>query len=126
MLSITADYALRAVLLLGASNGRCPLSADEVARAIGAPANYLAKTLNASAKAGIVRSTRGPHGGFTLAVSPTDLSLARIVDLFEDRKPGGRCLLGKGSCDPSAPCTAHSRWSRIAQTRRAALAGTMI
>ena len=47
MLSCTADYALRAILLLARVGSDRPLRADEIADATGAPRNYLAKTLNA-------------------------------------------------------------------------------
>ena len=53
MLSCTADYALRAILVLARTGSDRPLRADEIADATGAPRNYLAKTLNALAKAGL-------------------------------------------------------------------------
>ena len=74
MISQTSDYALRAVLVLASKQGH--LRADEIADSTGAPRNYLAKTLNALAKAGILRSARGPKGGFYLAVSPASLTIA--------------------------------------------------
>lgn len=126
MLSSTSDYALRAILLLAqADNGR-PMRADQIARATGSPANYLAKTLNALAKAGIVASARGPLGGFTLAVPPGELSLARIVDCFEETRPSTRCLLGTRDCDGRHPCRAHERWSAVQTARHDALAHTTI
>ena len=50
VISSTSDYALRAVLVLAQAEPGCPMRADEIARATGSPANYLAKTLNALAK----------------------------------------------------------------------------
>jgi len=100
--------------------------ADEIARATGSPANYLAKTLNALAKFGLVTSARGPLGGFSLAVAPEELTLARIVDCFDEVRPNSRCLLGTRSCDPRNPCRAHDRWTAVQQARRAALADTTV
>ena len=79
MLSATAEHAVRAVLLLARHDGHKALSADAIAAELGAPRNYLAKTLNALAKAGVVHSARGAAGGFTLAVPATELTLARII-----------------------------------------------
>jgi Rrf2 family iron-sulfur cluster assembly transcriptional regulator len=45
MLSSTADYAVRAILLLARHRGGPALRAEEIARATGAPSNYMAKTL---------------------------------------------------------------------------------
>ena len=121
MLSQTSDYALRAVLVLAREFDKRALRADEIAAATGAPANYLSKTLNALTKAGVLKSARGPQGGFSLAVPPESLSIARVVDCFESRKPQTRCILGGGPCDPANPCSAHHRWSEITQARRAPL-----
>jgi Rrf2 family protein len=126
MLSSTSDYALRAILVLAQAEHGRPMRADEVARATGSPANYLAKTLNALAKTGLVTSARGPLGGFTLAVAPDELTLARIVDCFDEVRPSSRCLLGTKTCDPRNPCRAHERWTAVQQARRAALADTTI
>jgi Rrf2 family transcriptional regulator, iron-sulfur cluster assembly transcription factor len=126
MLSSTSDYALRAILVLAQAEPGRPMRADEVARATGSPANYLAKTLNALAKAGIVTSARGPLGGFTLALAADELTLARIVDCFDEVRPSTKCLLGTRPCDARHPCQAHARWTAVQETRRAVLAGTTV
>ena len=126
MLSTTSDYALRAILVLARHHGRHPLRADEIADATAAPRNYLAKTLNALAKAGLVTSARGPTGGFALAVAPEDLTLARVIDCFHEPRPQTRCLLGTAPCDPARACAAHHRWTAIRQAQRAPLATTTV
>jgi Rrf2 family protein len=126
VLSSTADYALRAILVLAREYGRRPLRADEIADATGAPRNYMAKTLNALVKAGLLTSSRGPLGGFSLAISPRSLTLARVIDCFDEPRPHTHCLLGDKACDPTNPCAAHDVWSRITATRREPLASTTI
>lgn len=125
MLSCTSDYALRAVLVLAREQGRS-MRADEIADSTGAPRNYLSKTLNALAKAGVLTSSRGPLGGFSLAVAPESLTIARVIDCFETRKPRTQCLLGGGLCDPAHPCSAHSVWTSITTTRREPLVSTTV
>src|SRR5215211_1859063 len=120
MLSSTSDYALRAILVLAQATDGRPLRADEIARATGSPANYLAKTLNALAKVGIVSSARGPRGGFALAVAADELTLAHIVDCFDEARPVTRCLLGTRPCDARHSCRAHERWTAVRAARRAA------
>ena len=126
MLSSTSDYALRAILVLAQATDGRPLRADQIARATASPANYLAKTLNALAKAGLVNSTRGPYGGFGLAIPAAELSLAQIIDCFDEPRPQTRCLLGNAPCDSRRPCTAHTRWTAIKDARRVALADTTV
>jgi Rrf2 family protein len=125
MLSATADYALRAVLYLA----RCkdgPMTADAIARGIGAPRNYLAKTLNVLARHGILSSNRGPTGGFALIVRPDELSLARLIGLFDETPRTTKCLLRDTVCSPGTPCSAHERWQGITRTAREALANTSV
>ena len=126
MLSSTSDYALRAILVLAQATDGRPLRADQIARATASPANYLAKTLNALAKAGLVHSTRGPFGGFVLAIPAAELSLAQIIDCFDEPRPQTRCLLGNAPCDSRKPCSAHQRWTAVKDARRAALADTTV
>ena len=126
MLSSTSDYALRAILFLARHHGGPALRADEIARATGAPRNYMSKTLNALAKAGLVTSARGPLGGFTLACEPSTLTIAKVIDCFDEPRPHVRCLLGSGPCDPARPCNAHGRWTAINDARRSPLASTTV
>lgn len=126
MLSSTSDYALRAILLLARRSAERPVRADEIARDTGAPPNYLAKTMNALAKAGIVSSARGPLGGFTLAIPANELTVARIVECFDEPHIHARCLLGTTPCDPNHPCTAHRRWTEVLAVRRDAYADTTV
>jgi Rrf2 family protein len=126
MLSTTADHALRAVLFLATQEKARVVSVEEIAHAIGAPRNYLGKTLNALAKSGVLNSSRGPNGGFILARSANRLSVAQIVDLFDSPVQQSRCLLGDRPCNANEPCIAHFRWSSISQARRAPLTATTI
>jgi Rrf2 family protein len=126
MLSATADYALRAVLFLGRNYGRRVVSADEIARAIGAPPNYLSKTLNTLTKASITTSVAGRSGGFALAVAPHELTLGRVIDVFDETATNRRCLLGDRPCNAGDPCGAHHRWTSISQAGRTELAATTV
>jgi Rrf2 family iron-sulfur cluster assembly transcriptional regulator len=124
MLSATADHALRALLVL--ARARRVMRADEIAKATGAPRNYMAKTLNALARARIVASARGPAGGFVLAIPAASLSLARVIDLFETPRAQTRCMLGVVPCDPTHPCAAHDCWTRVMRARREPLLSTTV
>jgi Rrf2 family protein len=124
MLSATADHAVRAMLVL--ARARRMMRADEIATATGAPQNYMAKTLNALARSGLVASNRGPAGGYALAVPATSITIARVVDLFDTPRLQTRCMLGNAPCDPTHPCAAHDCWTRIMRARREPLLTTTI
>lgn len=113
MLSRTAEYAVRAVVVLARNHGES-LSASEIASTLGAPRNYLSKTLSILTRRGILRSTRGPGGGYALAAASGSLSVADIADVFADGSPEhARCLLSDAPCDAQRPCAAHRRWVSI-------------
>lgn len=112
-LSQTAEHALRAVLYLARQPHGARVPAELIAEALAAPRNYLAKTLGALAKAGVITGARGPHGGFRLAVPAGQLSLARVVRPFTDAAGSAVCLAGDRACDARRPCAAHERWSAV-------------
>lgn len=113
-LSSTARQALHAVLCIAGNGDGGPVRVDEIAAAIGCPRNYLSKTLYALTLSGVLRSRRGPGGGFQLAVPATDLTLDQVIRAFE---PAGerRCLLGRPTCTDADACAAHGRWSCVAR-----------
>jgi Rrf2 family protein len=76
------DYASRAVLALAVAGGG-PLRLDEIAAATDAPRSVLEQVMPVLRHAGIVRSVRGPHGGHRLNRPPEEITLERVVRLFE-------------------------------------------
>jgi Rrf2 family transcriptional regulator, iron-sulfur cluster assembly transcription factor len=124
-LSQTAEYALRAVLYL-ARQEKGRVSADVIARALGAPANYMSKTLHQLAKAGVVDGARGPTGGFRLAIPPDRLTVARVAETFGAPATTAVCLLGDRLCNARNPCAAHERWVEVTNAMRAPLENTTI
>jgi Rrf2 family protein len=113
-LSLTAEHALRALLLLARRPPTRLVPAGEVAAALGTPPNYTAKTLRQLARRGLLRSVRGPRGGFALRAEPARISVARIVDALDaSAERPAVCLLGDRPCDAARPCEAHRRWAEV-------------
>lgn len=124
MFSQTVQYALRATLYITEQSPRA-VRIPEVAGAVRAPANYLAKILGKLARAGVLRSTRGPAGGFRVAARVERASLASVVAVFEPTTRR-RCLLGGAVCAASTSCQVHERWAPIADSTTAFLQNTSI
>ncbi len=93
MISQTAEYALRAVVWL-AANPEKPLTAQQIAEATRVPAGYLAKVLQGLSRAGLLHSQRGLGGGFTLARSPSSLTMWEVVQSVDPLKRIHECPLG--------------------------------
>lgn len=82
-LSQRADYAAHAMVEIARWYGERPVHATEVARRQGIPEPYLEQLLLALRRAALVRSYRGPGGGYTLTRPPAAISLADVVAALE-------------------------------------------
>jgi Rrf2 family protein len=115
VLSATAEYALRAVVHLARQGEGAALQAKELAEATDVPLSYMRKILHELARAGVLDSTRGKHGGFKLAVDAEALVLLEVVSRFDRLGRGRRCLLGRQECSDRDPCPVHDRWKAAAE-----------
>jgi Rrf2 family protein len=85
-----ADYAVRAVVELADSSQSSPRKVDEVARAQGIPVSFLENILTQLRSSGVVRSQRGPEGGYWLAQPAEKIDLARVIRAVEGPLVGVR------------------------------------
>ena len=113
ILSQTAVYALKAAMHLAESQGDGPVRVDDIAGALDVPRNYLSKILHLLARAGVLTSLRGPHGGFTLGKDAHDMPLSEVIAPFDDFTPSSACFLGREICSDANPCAAHARWKGV-------------
>src|SRR3954465_2717830 len=77
-----ADYALRALIELTHAAGS--LTTDAIATAQSIPRTFLSVILSQLGRAELVKSRRGRSGGYTLARSPEEISVAEVVRAVED------------------------------------------
>ncbi len=122
----TAEHAIRALIYLARQPEGSAASAERVADALGAPANYLAKTMNVLAREGLLVGTRGPGGGYRLARPADQVRLSEVVEPFTDARPRTVCLLGDRPCSDATPCAAHGQWKRLCAEIAAPLARTTL
>ncbi|MGP0100491.1 MAG: RrF2 family transcriptional regulator [Solirubrobacteraceae bacterium] len=85
-----ADYAVRAVVELADSTQDSPRKVDEVAQAQKIPVSFLENILTQLRSSGIVRSQRGPEGGYWLAQPADEVNLAQIIRAVEGPLVGVR------------------------------------
>ena len=89
-LSARADYALRAAIELAAASGSGHVTADQLAKTQGIPGKFLEAILTQLRRGGLVRSQRGPDGGFWLARPASEISLADIIRAIDGPLVGVR------------------------------------
>jgi Rrf2 family protein len=78
-ISAQADYALRALLSLAASESDKPVTAETLARSQRLPVNFLENIMGELRRAGVVTSHRGAEGGYRLARPPARISVADVI-----------------------------------------------
>jgi Rrf2 family protein len=77
-ISARTEYAVRAMLALAANEGSDPLSIDALASAQDLPRRFLETIFSDLRGAGLVRSTRGPRGGYVLTREPTEIPIGDV------------------------------------------------
>ena len=108
MLSKSSKYAIRAVLYLANhTNDNKKIGSKEVAKLLGLPAPFLAKTLQELTKKDIISSVKGPHGGFFLTQENNQKSLLDIIECIDGIHKFNECFLGQHECNDEAPCVVH-------------------
>jgi Rrf2 family protein len=110
------DYGLRAMIYLASIAQDAVVPFREIARQMDVPEDFLAKILKTLVDQGLVRSTRGPHGGYALARSPSTISFLDVIEAVEGPVALNVCLDGEDACGHSTACTMVSVW-RLGQER---------
>lgn len=127
MLSLTSNYALRAVIYLAQHVDEWPISGKTIAAQAGIPAPYLSRIMGDLVRGGLLQSARGPSGGFRLARSPKEISLYDVLARFEaflaDQRP---CPFNNQICSDEDPCQGHDGWNKVCETLRNYLRRTSI
>jgi len=83
MLSKRAKYGLKALLALSRQHQRGPVPIAELASSEQVPRKFLEQILVELRNQGIVQSQRGPGGGYSLRLPPEQVTVARVVRLFD-------------------------------------------
>ena len=96
-------------------------SAADVAAATGIALPTVSKLLKELAKAGLVVSTRGSHGGYRLARDATKISAADVIDALEGPVSITECSSSDHLCDFESVCAVGNAWQRVNVAIRAAL-----
>lgn len=111
-LSTRSRYGVRLMLSLARSYGSGPLYLKDIARAEEISEKYLSLIIIPLRGVGLVNSTRGSHGGYSLARPPAEITLKDIVDVLE-----GNCLVDcvkdPAACSRVSTCASRDIWTML-------------
>lgn len=121
MFSTKAEYGVRVMIELGRRHGEGPVSLAEIAESEKLPLAYLEHLVARLRKAGLVESMRGAHGGYQLAKSPADVTMADVVQALEGAIAPMECFVnepaGKVCCNhehgADHSCSTKLLWTRV-------------
>ncbi|HEU4363889.1 MAG TPA: Rrf2 family transcriptional regulator [Candidatus Krumholzibacteria bacterium] len=109
--SPTCQHALRALIYLAEKDAPGPVLVREIADAAGVPRQSLAKILHGLRNKGLVRSTKGPGGGYQLARSGAMMHVMDVIEAIDGRVELDKsCILGLDVCTETASCALHDVW----------------
>lgn len=114
--SPTCQHALRALIYLAEKNAPGPVLVREIAEAADVPQPSLAKILHSLRGRGLVRSTKGPGGGYQLARPGDQMRVVDVIEAVDGRVDlDGVCVLGLDECSDEARCALHDVWKVFRQ-----------
>ena len=85
-----ADYAVRAAVELSSAGADAPRKVDDVSKAQDIPLSFLENILTQLKSSGIVRSQRGPEGGYWLSRPAEEINVAEVIRAVEGPLVGVR------------------------------------
>jgi Rrf2 family protein len=132
-LSDGVEWGVHTCTLLATVPPDGALPAAKLAEFHGVPAAYLAKHLQALARAGVLETVKGPRGGYRLARPATEITLLDVVEAIDGDEPAFRCteIRRRGPAAMPAryyvnPCGIHAAFDRADEAWRAQLRTTTV
>ena len=113
LLSIEGDYGLRAIIYLSTQPREKITFVSEIAKDQLIPVNFLFKILRKLVRKGMVKSYRGPHGGYALAKEPSEITFLEVIEAIDGPLVLNRCLGSVPNCTLEPNCKMMGAWKRI-------------
>lgn len=115
MFSKACEYAIKAVLHIAhTSRADKRVGVKAIAKAIDSPEAFTGKIMQQLSKSGIVKSIKGPSGGFWMGEEERQAANLRdIVTVIDGDKLYTECGLGLNQCNDKHPCPVHHDYKVI-------------
>jgi len=117
-ISTKAQYAVRAMISLGLYGEGRPLALHDISSREGISLAYLEQLFVKLRRGKIVRSVRGPGGGYMLARPAGEIRVDEIIDSVEESLVPVSCMDAKGRCVCNDVCVSHGVWQGLGERVR--------
>ena len=113
-LTTKGRYAVTAMLDLALHSSDGPVSVAEIAKRQELSPSYLEQLFSKLRRAELVKSSRGPGGGFSIGRDIAQVSVADIIDAVDERVDATSCS-GKSDCNEGHTCLTHHLWNDLSE-----------
>ena len=119
-LSTKSTYGLRAMVNIALGNEKDAVSVKEISAKEGISGVYLEQLLGKLRREDLIKSVRGPSGGYILSKSPGKITVKDIVLILEGNISPVDCTSGRESwkmkCGRNKNCVAKIVWAKLARS----------
>ena len=116
-LTTKGRYAVTAMLDLASNDSSRPVTLDMISQRQNISLSYLEQLFAKLRKASLVKSIRGPGGGYLLNVNPVDVTLTEIIEAVDENIDLRRCH-GAKNCLRGKQCLSHHLWCEVSDQIR--------
>ena len=102
-------YAVTAIADLAIHGSRMPVSLADISIRQDIPISYLGQLFMSLREYGLVKSQRGPNGGYRLAKDSSDISVGDVINAVDEKISTLRCG-GHVNCQKNQQCLTHTLW----------------
>ena len=114
IISTKGRYGLRAMFELAKEYGSAPQSIKHIAELQELSEQYLEQLFSKLKSAGLVKSTRGAGGGYSLSDKPDRITVGQVLTALEGPLTPAECVGDDApGCENIGLCTTHIIWQRI-------------
>jgi Rrf2 family transcriptional regulator, iron-sulfur cluster assembly transcription factor len=110
MLTTRSRYAVMAVTEVASRNSQLPVKLADISEKQDIPLNYLEQIFLRLKKANLVRSVKGPGGGYCLNRLSSQIFIEDIIDAVEENLKMTRCSDGINCMKNGLKCKTHDLW----------------
>lgn len=125
-ISTKGRYGLRIMMELALRHGQGPVLVDTIEQRQGISGKYIHQLMLGLKHAGLIRTVRGPRGGYELLKPPAEITAFEVISVLEGPLLPVECLTLPVSCERAGACVTRDLWGEVAAAVEDVLSATTL